>query len=84
MRYVDGYVLPVPKKNLNAYLRMAAWGRKCGGSTARSITKNALATTSKRSGNTVPAHDELKPGRPWFSRISSSSRGRIAIASTPR
>jgi uncharacterized protein YbaA (DUF1428 family) len=24
MRYVDGYVLPVPKKNLNAYRRMAA------------------------------------------------------------
>ncbi|MEO7403480.1 MAG: DUF1428 domain-containing protein, partial [Burkholderiales bacterium] len=25
--YVDGFVLPVPKKNLNAYRRMA---RKCG------------------------------------------------------
>jgi uncharacterized protein YbaA (DUF1428 family) len=23
MRYVDGYVLPVPKKNLTAYRRMA-------------------------------------------------------------
>lgn len=23
MRYVDGYVLPVPKKNLQAYFRMA-------------------------------------------------------------
>ena len=23
MRYVDGYVLPVPKKNLKAYVRMA-------------------------------------------------------------
>lgn len=23
MRYVDGYVLPVPKKNLQAYIRMA-------------------------------------------------------------
>jgi hypothetical protein len=23
MRYVDGYVLPVPKKNLQAYRRMA-------------------------------------------------------------
>ncbi|MGH9785439.1 MAG: DUF1428 domain-containing protein [Terriglobia bacterium] len=27
MRYVDGFVLPVPKKNLNAYRRMA---RKAG------------------------------------------------------
>jgi uncharacterized protein YbaA (DUF1428 family) len=28
MRYVDGYVLPVPKKNLKAYLRMARIGEK--------------------------------------------------------
>lgn len=25
--YVDGFVLPVPKKNLKAYARMARWGR---------------------------------------------------------
>ena len=34
MRYVDGYVLPVPRKNLNAYRRLARVGermwRKCG------------------------------------------------------
>lgn len=28
MRYVDGYVLPVPKKNLKAYLRMARMGER--------------------------------------------------------
>jgi uncharacterized protein YbaA (DUF1428 family) len=28
MRYVDGYVLPVPKKKLNAYVRMAKLGAK--------------------------------------------------------
>ena len=28
MSYVDGYVLPVPKKNVRAYLRMAKWGEK--------------------------------------------------------
>jgi len=50
MKYVDGYILPVPKKNLKAYMRMARMGEKCGGSTVPSITKNALATTSKRSG----------------------------------
>ena len=50
MRYVDGYVLPVPKKNLKGYLRMAQMGKKCGGNTVRSITKNASATTSNRSG----------------------------------
>jgi uncharacterized protein YbaA (DUF1428 family) len=28
MRYVDGYVLPVPKKKLRAYIRMAQLGEK--------------------------------------------------------
>ena len=28
MRYVDGYVLAVPKKNLKAYARMARWGER--------------------------------------------------------
>jgi|SRR5688572_6092172 len=28
MSYVDGYILPVPKKNLRAYKRMAEMGRK--------------------------------------------------------
>jgi len=28
MRYVDGYVLPVPKKNLEVYARMAKTGAK--------------------------------------------------------
>ena len=28
MRYVDGYLLPVPKKNLKAYVRMAQLGKK--------------------------------------------------------
>lgn len=28
MSYVDGFVLPVPKKNLAAYRKMANWGRE--------------------------------------------------------
>jgi uncharacterized protein YbaA (DUF1428 family) len=28
MSYVDGFVLPLPRKNLAAYRKMAAWGRK--------------------------------------------------------
>ena len=28
MRYVDGYVIPVPKKNLKTYARMAKMGAK--------------------------------------------------------
>jgi uncharacterized protein YbaA (DUF1428 family) len=27
-KYVDGFVIPVPKKNLAAYKRVANWGRK--------------------------------------------------------
>lgn len=28
MRYVDGYVIPIPKKNVKAYVKMAAWGER--------------------------------------------------------
>ena len=27
MSYVDGFVIPVPKKKVNAYLKMAKWGK---------------------------------------------------------
>ena len=26
--YVDGFVIPIPKKNIAAYKKMAAWGKK--------------------------------------------------------
>jgi uncharacterized protein YbaA (DUF1428 family) len=28
MKYVDGYLLPLPKKNLRAYRKMAQWGER--------------------------------------------------------
>jgi uncharacterized protein YbaA (DUF1428 family) len=28
MSYVDGFVIPIPKKNVAAYKKMAEWGRK--------------------------------------------------------
>ena len=28
MRYVDGFVLPVPRKKLKAYVKMAKWGKR--------------------------------------------------------
>lgn len=28
MRYVDGYVIPLPKKNVKAYAAMARWGKR--------------------------------------------------------
>jgi uncharacterized protein YbaA (DUF1428 family) len=43
MRYVDGYVLPVPKKNLEAYRRMTHKAAGFGATTARSSTGSAPA-----------------------------------------
>ena len=44
-RYVDGFILPVPKKNLDVYRRIVAEGRsRSGASMARSNIVNAAAT----------------------------------------
>jgi uncharacterized protein YbaA (DUF1428 family) len=48
MKYVDGYVLSVPKKNLPVYRRMAEERARFGESTALWSLENALATISKR------------------------------------
>ena len=45
MRYVDGYVLPVPRKHLDATAASPGKPARSGGSTARSSTANASATT---------------------------------------
>ena len=46
MAYVDGFVVPVPKKKLDAYLADgAARPARSGASTARSTTTNASPTT---------------------------------------
>ena len=45
MRYVDGFVLPVPKKNLRAYRLIAQKAGKIWRNTAPSSTWNAPATT---------------------------------------
>jgi len=46
MRYVDGYVLPVLKKKLQAYRRMARMGERSGRSTAPWSSGNARGTIS--------------------------------------
>lgn len=67
MRYVDGYVLPVPKKNLKAYLRMARMGerawRKCGALDYKECVGDDLAT---KFGST-------------FSRVFKLKRGETAV-----
>lgn len=45
MAYVDGFVVPVPKKSLAAYRRMARQAGRFGASTARSSSGNAWPTT---------------------------------------
>jgi uncharacterized protein YbaA (DUF1428 family) len=41
--YIDGFVISLPKKNVNAYRRMAQKAR-CGGTTAHSNFVNVLVT----------------------------------------
>ena len=45
MRYVDGFIVPVPKKKLDAYRAMSRKAGKSGASMARSSTSNAWPTT---------------------------------------
>ena len=44
--YVDGYVLPIPKKHLQVYRRMAQKAGKYGESTAPWTTRSARAMIS--------------------------------------
>jgi uncharacterized protein YbaA (DUF1428 family) len=63
MKYVDGYVLPVPKKNLPAYRRMAqmagkVW-RKHGALDYKECVGDDLKT---QWGTPFPRMIKLKPG----------------------
>ena len=67
MRYVDGYVLPVPKKNLQAYRRMAQQAGKVW------RDHGALEFTEC-------VADDVKPGStPRSRRASSSSPARRGV-----
>jgi uncharacterized protein YbaA (DUF1428 family) len=63
MSYVDGYVLPVPKKNLKAYLRLARMGgkvwRKHGALDYKECVGDDLKT---KWGTPFPEMMRLKPG----------------------
>lgn len=76
MWYVDGYVLPVPKKNLKAYLRMARMGermwRKHGALDYKECVGDDLKT---KWGLPFPRMMKLKPGETViFSYIVFKSR----------
>ena len=85
MRYVDGYVLPVPKKNLQAYRRMAQQaGKVWRDHGALEFTECVADDVKPGKLTSFPQSVKLKPGETWCSRGSCSSRERIATGSTPR
>ena len=76
MRYVDGYVLPVPKKNLKAYRRMAQMGgriwREHGALEFRECVGDDL---NVKFGVPFPRMVKVKPGETvMFSFIVFKSR----------
>ena len=82
MRYVDGYVLPVPKKNLTAYRRMAlkagkVW-REHG---ALEVRECAGEDLDVKWGSTFPRKMKLKPGETvvfsWIVFRSRRDRDRV-------
>lgn len=82
MRYVDGFVLPVPKKNLPAYRRMARkagkiW-RKHGALEFRECVGDDL---NVKMGTTFPRKIKIKRGETvvfsWIAFKSRSHRDRV-------
>jgi uncharacterized protein YbaA (DUF1428 family) len=76
MKYVDGYVIPVPKKNLKAYLRLARDGfrmwRKFGALDYKECVADDLRP---KWGAIFPRMTRLKPGETVvFSYIVFKSR----------
>jgi uncharacterized protein YbaA (DUF1428 family) len=69
MRYVDGYVLPVPKKNMKAYLRMARMGKEVW-------LKHGALDYKECVGDDL----EAKWGTP-FSRLMKLKRGETVVFS---
>jgi uncharacterized protein YbaA (DUF1428 family) len=86
MRYVDGYVLPVPKKNIATYKRMATLGAKVwrdhGALEYRECVGEDLAS---KWGMPFARALKLKRGETAvFSWVVFKSRAHIATRSTPR
>lgn len=62
MRYVDGFVLPIPKKNLKAYLRMARLGKRLWMKHGALDYMECVGDDLKISwGTTFPKRFKLKP-----------------------
>jgi uncharacterized protein YbaA (DUF1428 family) len=76
MRYVDGYVIPVPKKNLKTYARMAKMGAKMWMKNGALDYKECVGEDLKNKwGTSFPKMMNTKPGETVvFSYIVFKSR----------
>lgn len=76
MSYVDGYLVPVPKKNLNAYVRLALEGEKLWRKHGALDYRECVADDVKpKWGCHFPQAVKLKPGETlFFSYIVFKSR----------
>ena len=76
MKYVDGYVLPVPKRNLKAYIRMARMGKEMWRKHGALDYKECVGDDLKpKWGALFPRMMRLKPGETLvFSYIVFKSR----------
>jgi uncharacterized protein YbaA (DUF1428 family) len=76
MKYVDGYVLPVPKKNLKTYIRMARMGERMWRKYGALDYKECVGDDLKAQwGTPFPRMMKLKPGETViFSYIVFKSR----------
>jgi len=85
MKYVDGFVVPVPTKNLAAYRRMAHTAGKVWREHGALEYVECLGDDVKPGKYTsFPQSVKLKRGETVVFSGSCTSRARIAIASTPR
>ena len=82
MRYVDGYVVPVPKKNLDAYRRMAQKAGKIWREHGALEVIECVADDVKPGKHTsFPQSVKLKPGETvifsWIGYKSRAHRDRV-------
>ncbi len=63
MSYVDGFLIPVPKKNVKAYRKMAQWGKKAWMKYGATDYKECVGDDLKNAfGMAFPKILKLKPG----------------------
>ena len=84
MGYIDGFVVPVPKRKLEAYRAMARKAGKVWREHGALVYVEGVADDVKPGKRTsFPQSVKLKPGETVVSRTSCTSPAPTATASTP-